>query len=219
MKRTLLLLVIGLVCMRSNAQKVSNIDFDAVKKSLDNSPKMYTGLLERFRQADSTLTNDEYKLIYYGQCFQKSYNPYGNDQKNFDSFKKYYQDEKFEQALPFALKMIDNNPLNMKMTFLALVCYHHINDVAGKANMSSRYNGIMKTIFDSGDGKSDPTAFVVMCINDEYELMANMQVQNTSQALRGFCDVMTLKENDLGIKELYFNVSKPLESMMNMFKK
>lgn len=66
--------------------------------------------------------------------------------------------------------------------------------------------------------KTAATAFVVMCISDEYELMANLQVTNTSQSLVGDCDLMKLKENDLGLDKLYFNVSKPLESMMNMFK-
>jgi hypothetical protein len=57
-----------------------------------------------------------------------------------------------------------------------------------------------------------------MRVSDEYELMAAMQVQNTSQSLQGTCDVMTLKENDLGLEKLYFNVSRPLMSMMNRFR-
>jgi len=30
---------------------------------------------------------------------------------------------------------------------------------------------------------------------------------------------MELKKNDLGLDRIYFNVSKPLEAMMKMFKK
>ena len=85
--------------------------------------------------------------------------------------------------------------------------------------MGLRYNNILSAIFDSGDGKTAATAFVVMCVSDEYEVMASMQVENTAQSLNGNCDVMDLKKNDINIDKLYFNVSKPLEAMMKMFKK
>ncbi|HMU46186.1 MAG TPA: DUF4919 domain-containing protein [Chitinophagaceae bacterium] len=219
MKRILLLPVLISICISLSGQKVSKVDFDAIKKTLDTSPKLYKDLLNRFVSSDSTLTNEEFSIIYYGQCYQEDYNPYGSDVENFDKFKKHYLAKDYDKALPIALKMIRENPLDMKMTFKTLVCYHHLNDEAGKNNMIARYNGIMKTIFDSGDGKTDSTAFVVMCVSDEYELMASLQVENTSQSLIGFCDVMRLKENDLGIDKLYFNVSKPMASMMDMFKK
>jgi hypothetical protein len=200
------------------SQKISNIDFDKIKSKLEESGGFYKKLLERFIDADSTLTQEEYNIIYYGQCFQKNYNPYFRDTENFDKFRKHYQENDFAKALPIALKMIGKDPLDMKMTFYTLVCYHGLKDEDGKSKMATRYNGIIRSIFESGDGKSDATAFVVMNVSDEYELMANLEVQNTSQSLRGYCDVMTLKENDLGIKELYFNVSKPLESMMKKLK-
>lgn len=219
MKKILLLPVLILICVSLSGQKVSRVDFDVIKKSLDDSPKLYQQLLTRFINSDSTLTNEEFSIIYYGQCYQDDYSPYGNDQENFDKFKKHYLEKNYDRALPIALKMIKNNPLDMKMTFKALVCYHQLQDVAGKNNMIIRYNGIMSTIFNSGDGKSDSTAFVVMCVSDEYELMANLQVETISQSLIGSCDLMRLKENDLGIDKLYFNVSKPMASMMDMFKK
>lgn len=219
MKRTILISALLFLFTSLSAQKISNVDFDAIRKSLDGDPKLYARLTERFRAGDSSLTYDEYRIIYYGQCFQKGYNPYGSDSKNSDAFTKKYLAKEFDKALPYALKMIENNPMDMRMTFKALVCYHQLKDEAGIAKMKSRYNGIISTIFESGDGKSDSTAFVVMCVSDEYELMANMDVEMTSQALVGSCDLMTLKKNDLGLKELYFNVSKPLQSMMDMFKK
>lgn len=204
------------------AQKISNINFDDIKKTLDASPGLYKQLLDRFVQADTTLTKDDYNTLYYGQCYQKNYDPYGNDADNFDKFKKPYLAGEYKDALPFALKMIENNPMDMKMTFKALVCYHKLQDEEGIQKMKTRYNNIMLSIFESGDGKAATTAYVVMCISDEYELMANLQVQNISQSLlkdpAGPCDLMTLKTNDLGIEKLYFNVSKLFDSMTKMLK-
>lgn len=199
-----------------SAQKVSNIDFDAIKKTSDSSGN-YKKLLDRFVKADTTLTQEDYTTLYYGQCFQKDYDPYGTDD-DFNKFKKLYQEQDFTKALPIALKMIEKKPMDMKMTFKALVCYYKLNDEAGKLKMGTRYNNIMEAIMASGDGKTAATAFVVMCVSDEYEMMAGMQVENTMQSLHGDCDVMDLKKNDLNIDKLYFNVSKPLEAMMKMFK-
>jgi hypothetical protein len=204
------------------AQKISNVDFDAIKKTLDDSPDLYKNLMNRFKDSDSTLTANDYSLLYYGQCFQKEYNPYGSDRENFEEFKKHYQKEEYEKALPFVLKMIAKNPMDVQMTFKALVCYHYMKDEENKAKMNTRYENILLTIIESGDGKTAATAFVVMKVSDEYELMNNMQVQNTMQSLvqdpAGPCDMMTLKPNDLGLEKLYFNVSKLFESMSKMFK-
>jgi hypothetical protein len=169
-------------------------------------------------QADTSLTKDDYTTLYYGQCYQKNYDPYGSDADNLDKFKKPYLAGEYKEALPFALKMIEKNPLDMKMTFKALVCYHEIKDEDGIQKMKTRYNNIMLSIYESGDGKAAATAFVVMCISDEYELMANLQVEITSQSLVGDCDLMALKQNDLGIDKLYFNISKPFETLAKMFK-
>jgi hypothetical protein len=217
MKKFTLFIYLLLCSYVLSAQKIANVDFDAVKKSSDSSSGAYKKLLDRFVKADTTLTKKDYTTLYYGQCFQKEYDPYGTDD-NFDKFKKFYQGEDFTKALPYALKMIEKNPMDMKMTFKALVCYYKMNDEAGKFKMGLRYNNIMSAIFDSGDGKTAATAFVVMCVSDEYELMASMKVENSAQSLDGNCDVMDLKKNDLNIDKLYFNVSKPLEALSNMFK-
>jgi Domain of unknown function (DUF4919) len=213
MKRIICCTLLLLFSLFLFSQKISNVDFDYIKKTMDASPGLYKELLNRFVTGDSTLTKEQYSILYYGQCFNDDYNPYGSDSENFDKFKKFYLDEKYDKALPLALKMITKSPLDMKMTFKALVCYHKLENQDGIKVMKARYNNIMNTIFESGDGKSPSTAMVVMRVSDEYEMMANMRVENTSQALVGSCDLMELKENDLGLEKLYFNVSKLFEAM------
>jgi Domain of unknown function (DUF4919) len=222
MKKLLLSVGLLLCTFISFAQKVSNVDFDAIKKSLDASPGLYKNLVNRLKDSDTTLTADDYNTLYYGQCFQKDYDPYGSDTRNFDEFKKYYEDKDFAKALPCGMKMIDKNPMDIRMTFKALLCNHYLKDEENKAKMKTRYEKLLMCIIESGDGKTLATSMVVMKVSDEYELMANMEVQNTRQSLvqgpDGPCDLMTLKENDLGLDKLYFNVSKLFESMNKMFK-
>lgn len=222
MRRLIILMFIAILCNAVQAQKISNTDFDALKRMLTEKAGLYKELVGRFKNADSTLTEADYSVLYYGQCFQKEYNPYGQDEENFDKFKKNYDAQDYSKAIPYALKMLDKDPMNVRMNFKALVCYHYLGDNENKAKMKRRYENLLLAIIGSGDGKTDSTSFVVMRVSDEYELMANMEVEHTVQTLaqtkQGPCDVMSLKPNDLKLEKLYFNVTKLFESMSGMFK-
>ncbi len=197
------------------AQKVSNVDFDAIKKALEGTPGLYQQLLDRFIRSDSTLNSEDYKLIYYGQCFQSNYNPNAIDQENYGKFKEYFSAENYAKALPYAVKIIDKYPLDMEMTLKALLCYYFLNDDSNRLKLLPRYNNIMLTIHRSGNGLSEATAFVSMNMGDNYELMKTMKVEKSSSTTKGECVVMTLKENKNHVKEVYFNVSKPYQAMRN----
>ncbi|MPM40936.1 hypothetical protein SDC9_87585 [bioreactor metagenome] len=82
-------------------------------------------------------------------------------------------------------------------------------------------------IYSSGDGKSVKSAFVVDCVNDEYHILSDMGLKLERQALvDGPCDRMDVKpegkdtpEEFRKIKAVYFNVSKPFETLSRMFDK
>jgi len=197
------------------AQKVSNVDFDAIKKTLEDTPALYKQLLDRFIQSDSTLSNEDYYLVYYGQCFQPSYDPNSVDHENYDKFKKYFRAENYVKALPYAVKIIDKKPLDMEMTLKALLCYYSLNDDTNRLKLLPRYNNIMLTMHRSGNGLSEATAFVSMNMGDNYELMTTMQVEKRSSKTKGDSVVYTLKENKNHVKEVYFNNTKPYQAMLN----
>ncbi len=197
------------------AQKVSNVDFDAIKKTLESTPALYKQLLDRFIQSDSTLSNEDYYLVYYGQCFQHSYDPNSVDHENYDKFKEYYSAENYVKALPYAVKIIDKKPLDMEMTLKALLCYYSLNDDTNRLKLLPRYNNMILTIHRSGNGLSEATAFVSMNMGDNYELMTTMKVESSSSKTKGECVVYTLKENKNHVKEVYFNITKPYQAMLN----
>jgi hypothetical protein len=199
----------------SYSQKISNVDFDAIKRKLDADPGLYKQLLDLFIQADSTLSNEDYYLVYYGQCFQPSYDPNSVDHENYDKFKEYYSAENYVRALPYAMKIIDKKPLDMEMTLKALLCYYSLNDDTNRLKLLPRYNNMILTIHRSGNGLSEATAFVSMNMGDNYELMTTMKVEWSSSKTKGECVVYTLKENKNHVKEVYFNITKPYQAMLN----
>lgn len=218
MKKALLVVCILCTGLVINAQLISNVDFTSIKKKLDSLPALYSTLAGRFIASDSTLTPEEIRIVYYGQCFQKDYNPYGDDRENSEKFLKYYKEEKYADALPYIMKIIKAYPYDTRMLFKAIVCNHVTKDMATKEKLMIRYNQLMDVLFKSGDGKTAETAIVVMRVSDEYEIMSSMEVSHTSQSLRGNCDVMTLMENSYGLKEFFFNVNMPLLSMSKWIK-
>lgn len=205
------------------SQKVSNIDFDEIKKLTQDklSSKYYPTLMKRFKEFDTTLTENDFQLIYYGSVFGENYFPYGlSDDKSF--FDAYYK-EKYQEAIDLGLKLLEKDPINLKIIFKMLASYHILGNLDFAKKYSFIYSGLITEIYKSGDGISKETPFVVMKISDEYEILDANNLKSGSQALVGVTDVLSVTSKDpnkpFEYEELYFDVSKPLEHLSNQFKK
>jgi hypothetical protein len=218
----IVILILNTLC--SSGQKISNIDFDDIKAHVLNksSNDYYPKLIERFSNNDSTLTEEEYSYIYYGNVFSEYYNPYETS-KNEDKFFEYYNKKQYKQAIPLGEKVLSENPVNFVITFKMIVCHDVLNQILAKQKYSRRYIALRQAIFSSGDGNSLETAYVVIKTSDEYELLANLNLRSLGQALIDDTDMLTIdtedKDNVQKISKLYFNVSKPLEYLDHQFRK
>jgi hypothetical protein len=78
-KSFLLSLAICTLTISTKAQVVSVINFDEIKATISQpGATNYQTLLKRAAATDSTLTPNDYKLLYFGQVFQSNYSPYGD---------------------------------------------------------------------------------------------------------------------------------------------
>lgn len=70
-------ILVGLLSLSLQAQKCSQVDFDAIHAQTQNAKdKFYfPKLLKRFQSLDTTLTNEEYKYLYYGYTRSEFYLP------------------------------------------------------------------------------------------------------------------------------------------------
>lgn len=211
----------------ANGQKISNIDFEDVKqKTTDSSsPYYYPTLLERFVGFDTTLHFHELNYIYYGNVYSEQYSPYGTA-KDESQFLELYNKQKFSEAISYGNKTLEENPINIKILFKMLVCHHNLGDKENAAKFAFMYFSLIDVIYKSGNGKSAKTAYVVIKVPDEYAVLSDLELRLTKQALVGDTDVMYIDKKgqkppkgQKKIKALYFNVSKPLEYMMEQFKK
>jgi len=203
-------------------QKVLTVDFDSLKLKISDkeSTLYYPSLIERFVNGDATLTDEEYSALYYGSVFSESYNPYSTSDTE-DKFFEFYNEQKYKKAIPFGEKVLKENPVNLTMTFKMLVCYNVLGDSVNMDKYALQHISLTRAILNSGDGKSLETAYVVLNVRDEYNLLFSMEMKMIRQALVGDTDVLTVKHeketNDKNTKDIYFNVRMPLEYLSRGF--
>jgi tetratricopeptide (TPR) repeat protein len=221
MKRCLGLFLFLLLHVTAHAQQVSNLNFTALKADVTDakSPFYLPTLLSRFQKADSTLTDDDYMHLYYGQVTADFYSPYASTD---EAFRKAYKEEKFKQAIELGEKALKQQPLSLDILFKLLVCYDQLGDKATARQYARRYFSLIRVITASGDGKSLETAYVVTAVHDEYEVLATLDLRSSGQALIGHTDRLTVSsttEKDSKEYPMYFDVSQPFSHLAQQFKK
>ena len=231
MNKLSILLLVAMGCFFQNlsAQKISEIDMDLIKKETQDSlsPTYYPTLIDRLLAFDTTLTKHEYQLLYYGNVFYKSYNPYGNA-KQESEFMLLFKKQDYEEAIPLGKQVLQENPVNIDIIFKLMVCYHQLDKKVMAKKYAKNYYAFLETIYNSGDGKGIKSAYVVIKVSDEYAILGDLDLKIVQQALRGTTDVLTISKGSRGnankkkkkrIKELYFNVSLPFAQLSKMFDK
>jgi hypothetical protein len=197
---------------------------DIESKTTDSlSYLYYPVLLDRYMSFDSTLTIDDYKYLYYGYVFTDMYNPYGSHEQE-DEFYNLYYEGNYEEALPIGEQIFLDNPINTKLVFKLLVCHHQIKNPENAEKYSLLYYGLLRIIYFSGDGESVETAFKVITVSDEYEILSELGLKSTGQALIGTCDRLSIEKNSQDvekgkkkIKKLFFDVSLAFEYLNKQY--
>ena len=197
-------------------QVVSGINFDEIKLAVSKPGNTnYQTLLKRAAALDSTLTLNDYKLLYFGQVFQSNYSPSG-DAVGLQNANKLVQAGKFDEGIAATEEYLKSYPISLSAIYLKLTALYQQKKTVEMRPWIMLLKGLIAAITGSGDGKTEKTAMVVACVSDEYKVMSSLQVQKTEQALTNTqCDKMTLAPNSAGLTELYFNVSKPFGKGFN----
>jgi hypothetical protein len=225
MLRSLFTILFLTIALSAQSQVISNVDFPAIERIVKNSasPFYYPKLIERFNNNDTTLTAEEYKFLYYGNATSETYSPYGmsDPEKKLDSL---YRIKNFRAAIAAGKETLLENPVNLKTCFRLLVCYDQLGLKDSARIYARKYFGFLNAIYESGDGKSIETAYVVMKVPDEYQVLYDLELESNRQSLIGTTDRLEIDtksqkkvKGKKKVKELYFNVSKPFESLGKMF--
>ena len=180
----------------------------------------YDVLLEKVKQRDASVNFQELRLAY---TETKQYNPYGGDREMRKAMFAALNGNEYDQALISSEKILAANYLDI----LAQLGAYVANRELGHADKADYHQNIasklLKSISDSGDGKTMATAFVVISTDEEYALFNYMGVRATTQALiedkSHHYDKMTVKDPKTEQEvTYYFNIDKPFNWLGNSLK-
>ncbi len=215
MKKIALILVICMAAVPAVAQETLRVDYKEIEKMVAENHGYYDSLLGRFEQADTTLTLQELSLVYYGFSFLEGYSSFVFDREMSDAFSK----GEFAEAETMAAKILEKNPVYLRANYIVACSKYEQNDLEWEKYLW-RFGQLCLVITFSGDGESSTTAYKVICVADEYEILYKMlEVKDIAgQALtRDQCDAMSVVTKDGDKATIYFDVSRSLASLEKMF--
>lgn len=225
MKKLTTIFLIGILSLQvyCNAQEELNIDYSVIKEYVTAHSSEFQDLILRFEKNDTLLTQEDRAMIYYGYSFTPEYNgSIDNMMPDCILFRKLAKEEKHEDAYEIGKGILKRNPVSLDM----LLDMYSLADMLNKdtveiSNYADRYASLLTMIAITGDGKTEETAFKVICINDEYQLLNILfRVENIkSQSLINQCDMFEFENSQYyNGTQMYFDISRSLDQMSNKLK-
>lgn len=152
----------------------AKVDYNAMEVEMRMNPDRYRQLMERFENADTTLTNDELSFLYYGAALTPAYAP---DAK-YSDITRTLEEKNYEQAYVLADKALQQDPMSLELNILALEASEKGADDAAHhlrtARLGFRCDMIANTILESGRGTNVHSPFVVTSEADMLRIMRNV---------------------------------------------
>jgi hypothetical protein len=194
-------------------QSELDINYDTIKAKIEKpeSDNYYPKLLKRFNEFDSTLTLQDHSLIYYGFSFQEDYLKNKPDEKHLEDL---LESNDYEDIIIECQKILAKNPVsllaNNKMGYALFKLKKPESDWK---KYQYRYRTIRKVIVYSGNGLSPESAFKVIYVSDEYDILYDyFEIPKIhKQTLEGMCDKFDIDPSDYyKVKIVYFDTSREL---------
>lgn len=223
MTRYILSAVILLFTFTALAQKdsFSPPNYKKIGRTISkaNSPTFYPKLMERYQAHDTTLSPSEYHLLYYGYSLQPDYTPYAQ-QPFEDSLmtiirKDIISSAQYDLVLRYGNAILEKSPFDMRYLDPMIYIYQMQDNKEMAEKLEFKLGRIIETIFTSGNGLTEKTAFHVISVSHEYDLLRALGFGFGGQQslTNGQCDFLKVESNEYGIDGMYFNVSVLFKSM------
>jgi hypothetical protein len=216
MKQLAIFLLIAFSANSAYSQKsgFTTPDYNLIKSEIQDSASIfyYPNLLSRLNTFDTTLTNQDYRHLYYGYLFQEKYEPYWMSPYE-EELSKYYQSRKikekdYDKIIELATHSINDFPFDLRQLNFLSYTYHLKGDEETAKKIAARFTGTLDAIMSSGNGETCETGYHVISVSHEYVILKMFQFQIKSQALTGDCDYFRLERDGRNIDRLYFNIKQ-----------
>lgn len=206
----LLLPLIGTV---ANAQEIEEPDYHQIRQSISNSrsPNYYPTLMRRYVENDTTLTLEQYRDLYYGYTLQEDFVPYkGHSKQLIEARKRFVQSKADANLAPELIRIakasLEDNPFDIPAINIVAASYLQMGDTTQYYIWDIKQKGILDAILSTGDGEEPSSAFHVIDIEHEYEVLNRLGLQVEADSLvNDHVEYLKVKENSEEEKGFYFN--------------
>ena len=200
-------------------------DYKKIKKVIakKNSPFYYPVLLEKFNAADTSISIEELRHLYYGFIYDKNYSPYGTVSEYTDSLeilqsKSNPDFDDLRKIIAYGDSILAKNPFDLRAIDGQMYAFEKLQEPEELNDKIIQLQMIITCIMSSGTGMSEDTPFYVISVSHEYLILAAFNLSIKSQSLlKGNIDYLKVQKNPDKIKGLYFDVSAAMNYLSNIF--
>lgn len=231
MKYAITLVFCLLLMTGAMAQETFNPpDYDAIEKATSDkdSKFYYPYLLKRYKESDTTLDIQDFRMLYFGYFYHdtsgnsssmSSLIPGLNDSirayRNRDSLNK----EDYTKLLSWTSGLLETNPFDLRKLYDMAELHFLLGDSLAAEPYIFKVRRLIRTITSTGDGLTCKTAYHVTAISHEYFVLGVFGFQSLGQTLtQDQCDYLKLADNEEGLEGLYFDVKQLFMGYSRMFK-
>jgi hypothetical protein len=165
----------------------------------------YQKLIERFKNSDSTLTIEDFQLIYYG--YQTAPGYYSKeDEFREDLIKPLNKSGQYKQAIELADSVLSSNPVSIVAHFEKAFACAQLGLTSFENFHQKRYIVLCNVIKSSGNG-SELLRYNANSVNDALEFLAfkGLKAVNDSKTETGLIQ-FDLSKNKQKLLHLYFYI-------------
>lgn len=213
LKAALCLALCSLCIHHATAQEIEAPDYVAIRQSISNSksPNYYPHLVSRYLANDTTLSLEQYRNLYYGFTLQEDFVPYQHERRALFDIRRRLAMSGADKALcPEAIKvaqtMLDDNPFDILAISTMSIAHLQMGDTTAYRAWDSKQKGLLDAILSSGDGDTPATAFHIISLEHEYEVLARLGLEVDSDSLcSDQIEYLRVKANADDERGFYFN--------------
>ncbi len=190
---------------KPNYKKIKKLTF---KKKSDF---YYLKLAKKFTTG-ATMTLEEKRTFYYGFAFRYSYKPYkvskGRKEINTILRNRVFDKITLNKLDVLLRSELIDNPFDLELHNLHIFVYKKLHQKDKVAIKLKQIQVIKDAILSSGDGKSKKTAYHVIFIKNEYDILKLLKLKEKKhQFIDKNFECIFAQPNSQNIEKVYFNIT------------
>jgi len=220
MYRTILILLIFCIATAGFSQiaEFKKPDYTMMRKQIfdSNSPYFYPNLFDRYQNGDTALTVEDFRYLYYGYTLQSAYVPYKESEYSgkmlFYMKKGALSSAELDEFIKLAELNLKDLPFDIRTLHILAYSYSKKDDSLMYSITKFKKDMIIKAILSSGNGNSEQTAFHVIDVAHEYDIIneVGLRFAANSELSNPMCDYLIVQPNEKNIRGLYFDIGRIL---------